>query len=53
MKQYRGSIKTDKIGSECEFVFEAEDDATPEEIEAEARDAAFERIEWHFEEVKA
>lgn len=53
MKQYRGSIKTDKVGSDCYFEFEAEDDASPEEIEAEARDAAFEKIEWYFEEVKA
>lgn len=53
MKQYRGYIQTDKIGPKCEFEFEAEDDATPEEIESEAKDAAFNLIEWSFEEVKA
>ena len=28
MRQFNGTIKTDRVGSDCEFEFEAEDDAT-------------------------
>lgn len=48
MKQIKGSISTDKVGSRCEFEFEMDDDATAEEIEEAARDAAFEMIEWGY-----
>jgi len=49
MKHFTGMIRTDKVGSECEFEFEAENDATDEEIEQEAREAAFNCIEWNYE----
>lgn len=48
MKQIKGYIKTNKVGSTCEFEFEIEDDATPEEIEEWAKEAAFENIEWSY-----
>lgn len=50
----RGSIMTNKVGSECEFEFETEIDAELEgeelenELEEEARDAAFSLMEWNF-----
>lgn len=50
MRQFTGVIRTDKIGSECEFEFEAEDDATEAQVDAEAREAAFNFIEWHYKE---
>ena len=50
MRNFKGTIATDKVGSACDFEFEAEDNATEDEIETLARDAAFERIEWGFEE---
>jgi hypothetical protein len=53
MRQFTGVIRTDKIGSECEFEFEVEDDATTEQIDAEAREAAFNFIEWSYAEVKS
>lgn len=52
MRTFTGVIRTDNVGSECEFEFEVEDDATPQQIEAEARDAAFDWIDWHYDEVK-
>jgi hypothetical protein len=52
MRQFKGTIKTDVQGSEVEFDFEVEDDATQEQIEEEAKQAAFEYVHWHFEEVK-
>lgn len=52
MRVFKGKISTDKIGSTCEFEFEVEDTATDDEIEQAARDAAFEHIEWNFNEVK-
>jgi hypothetical protein len=48
MKKVTGWIATNKIGSECEFEFEVEDDATDEEIEREARDSAFDLIDWSY-----
>jgi hypothetical protein len=48
MKKIKGSISTNKVGSSCEFEFEMHDDATPEEIEEAARDAAFDLIDWHY-----
>lgn len=35
-----------------EFEFEVDDNATAEQIEAEAKQAAFELVQWHYEEVK-
>ena len=52
MRQFKGTIKTDVQGSEVEFDLEVEDDATQEQIEEEAKQAAFEYVHWHFEEVK-
>jgi hypothetical protein len=67
VRQFTGVIRTDKQGSDCEFEFEVEDDATAEQIDAEAQEAAsaliechyeareadFGRIEWHYTEVKS
>ncbi|MBA1280277.1 DUF7167 family protein [Stutzerimonas stutzeri] len=52
MRQFKGTIKTDVQGSEVVFDFEVEDDATQEQIDEEAKQAAFEFVQWHFEEVK-
>lgn len=51
MRAFKGVIATDIEGSECEFEFWVEDDATEVEIEEEARQAAFERVEWNYKEV--
>jgi hypothetical protein len=48
MKKIKGSIATDKVGSRCEFEFEMDDDATLQEIEEAARDAAFDLIDWGY-----
>lgn len=48
MKTVQGYIQTNKIGSECQFEFDVEDDATEEEIEEMAKDAAFQHIEWSY-----
>lgn len=48
MKKIEGYVKTNKVGSICEFEFEIDDDATPAEIEEEAKNAAFEMIEWSY-----
>lgn len=48
MKTIKGYISTNKVGSESKFEFEVEDNATPEEIEELAREAAFERIDWSY-----
>jgi len=52
MRQFKGTIKTDVQGSEVEFEFEVQDNATQEQIEEEAKQAAFEYVQWHFEEVR-
>jgi hypothetical protein len=52
MKQYKGTIRTNKTGSDCEFEFEVEDGASMEEIEIAAQQAAFEMVEWHYVEAK-
>lgn len=51
MKRFKGVIRTDRVGSDCEFEFEVEDNANQEEIELEAREAAFNYVEWNFHEV--
>lgn len=48
MKKIKGYIATNKVGSTCEFEFEMDDDATLEEIEEAAREAAFDRIDWSY-----
>ncbi|HHN1485734.1 TPA: cytochrome c maturation protein CcmE [Pseudomonas aeruginosa] len=50
MRTFKGSIKTDVQGSDVEF--EVEDNATQDEVEYEAKQAAFEHVEWNFTEVK-
>lgn len=50
MRTFKGSISTNKFGSECEFEFETEDDATDDQIEELAREVAFEKIEWSYKE---
>lgn len=52
MRKFKGIISTNIVGSECEFEFEVEDDATEEDIEMEARDAAFNWISWEYDEIK-
>lgn len=52
MRKFRGSISTDVVGSECQFDFEVEDDATEEEIEEVAQMAAFEFIDWYYKEIE-
>lgn len=51
-RKFTGSISTNKVGSECSFEFEADDDATEDQIEELAREAAFDWIDWNYEEVK-
>lgn len=50
MRKFIASIATSKVGSQCDVEFEVDDDATEEQIEEAARDAAFEYIDWWWEE---
>jgi hypothetical protein len=50
MKRFTGFVSTRKVGSECEFEFEVDDDATDDQIEDAGREAMFEQIEWNFRE---
>lgn len=52
MRKFKGGISTNIHGSECKFEFEVEDDATDEEIEETAQQAAFEWIDWYYEETE-
>lgn len=52
MRKFRGAISTNVVGSERQFDFEVEDDATEEEIEEVAQMAAFEFIDWYYEEIE-
>lgn len=49
-RKFTGSVSTNKVGSEDQFEFEVDDDATEEQIEEAGREAMFERIEWFYEE---
>ena len=51
MRRFKGFIRTDKQGSDCEFEFETPDDATPARIDIEAKEWAFACVEWGYEEV--
>ena len=51
-RKFKGHIQTDIVGSTCKFEFEVEDDATEEQIEEIAREHAFDRVNWGYEEVK-
>ena len=48
-KKVRVWAATDIVGSQCEDIIEFEDDASKEEIESEARQIAFNFIDWGFE----
>jgi len=50
MRKFVGSIRTNVVGSNCNFEFEVEDNATEEEIEEEGKQAAFENIDWYYNE---
>lgn len=52
MCQFKGTIKTDVQSFEVEFDFEVDDATTQVQIEENATQAAFEYVQWHFEEVK-
>lgn len=52
MRFYTGTIQTDVQGSAVEFEFEVADDATDEQIEEEAKQAAFDHIQWSYQEQK-
>ena len=45
-RKFKGGVKTTKDGSLCEFEFEMPEDATEDEIEEAAREAAFNYVEW-------
>jgi hypothetical protein len=57
--RFNGYVKTDKVGSKCEFEFEVEasevegmnEEERQKTIENAAREAAFESVEWTFWEV--
>jgi len=51
MRHFKGTIQTSVTGSTCQFEFEVEDDATDEVIEEEAKQAAFDYVEWNYQEV--
>jgi hypothetical protein len=48
MVKYAGIVKTWVNGSDCAFEFELPADATQDEIEREAREAALDLVNWHF-----
>lgn len=52
MRTFTGTIKTDVDGSEVEFEFDVPDEATQEQIEEEAKQAAFDWVQWSYDEVK-
>ena len=52
MIRFKGKIKTDVVGSECEFEFEVEAGATDEDIEKIAKDMAFDCVDWWYDEVE-
>lgn len=51
VRKFVGRIKTDKEGSSCEFEFEVGSDASSEDIDKEAREAAFNHVEWSYHQV--
>jgi hypothetical protein len=52
MKKYRVWLNTGFAGVNNEDVIEIEDDATPEEIEEQCKDLAFNDIDWGYEEIE-
>lgn len=51
MRKFKGCISTSVHSSECQFEFEMPDEATEEEIENAAKDAAYDYVDWYFEEI--
>lgn len=51
MRKFKGYVRTNKVGSNCTFEFEVEDDETDEEIEETAWECALEHIGFGYEEV--
>jgi hypothetical protein len=61
IKRYRGTVSTNKVGSECHFEFEIDEDSLPDDlgerrevIEKEAQAAMWEsgQVSWDFEEAE-
>lgn len=52
MRTLKGIVRTDNQGSDCEFEFEVEDDATEQEIREELREWALEHVDWWYEEIE-
>ncbi len=50
MRRFIGIVKTDAYGSDCEFAFEVEDNATDKEIEEAGKQAAFDYVDWYYNE---
>lgn len=57
--RFVGRIGTDRVGSDCEFEFEVDEAELPrgkqarqEAIEEMAREAAFQLVEWSYEQVE-
>lgn len=48
MKEIEVSIHIGLVGCNRTTTFEIGDDATPDEIEEQAREAMFEMLEWHW-----
>lgn len=48
MKKYIGFIETNRVGSKCEFEFEADELATEEELEELAKESAFNLVNWNY-----
>ena len=53
MRKFAGEIGVNLVGCRVRFEFEADDDATDDEIEAAAKEAAFDNIDWSYDEVSA
>jgi hypothetical protein len=51
MNKYIAFVKTYMQGSVCEEEFEMPDNATEEEIEEAAREAAFNNVDWWWEKI--
>ena len=61
IRKYKGYVRTNKVGSECEFEFEIDDEELPEdpqEREQEINEIALDalwgsgKIDWSYEEVE-
>ena len=51
MARYKVWISTNKVGSKCQDEIEIEDGASEQEIEQEAREAAFQYLDWGYERI--